>query len=57
MWELEKSAANPTLRVAYAISKVLGVEVTDIWPNTTDVIEETITVRRVVHNKIMKAEK
>lgn len=50
IWELEKPSANPTLKTAYALSKVLGVEVTDIWPNTVEIIEETITVRRVVHN-------
>jgi DNA-binding XRE family transcriptional regulator len=50
MWELEKPSANPTLKTAYALSRVLGVEVTDIWPNTVEIVEETITVRRVVHN-------
>lgn len=50
MWELEKPGANPTLKTAYAISMVLGVAVTDIWPNTVQIVEETITVRRVVHN-------
>lgn len=57
MWNLEKSSANPTLRAAYIISKALGVDVTDIWLNTVEITEETITVRRVVHNKIMKAGK
>ena len=48
IWQLGKSLANPTLRTAYIISKVLGVELEEIWPNTVEVVEETITVRRVV---------
>jgi len=47
MWELERTTANPTLKTAYAISKVLGVDVYAIWPNTVEIVEETITVRRV----------
>lgn len=50
MWTLEKATSNPTLKTAYTIAKVLGVEVTDIWPNTVEIVEETITVRRAVHN-------
>ena len=47
MWELEQQRAEPRLNTAYAIAKVLGVEVHDIWPNEVQIIEETITVRRV----------
>lgn len=50
MWQLEKPTANPTLKTAYAIAKILGVDVTDIWPNTVEIAETTIVVRRVVRN-------
>jgi len=45
---LEHESANPTLNTAYAISAVLGVEVTDIWPNDVEVVSEEKIVRRVV---------
>lgn len=48
MHELEKESANPTLTTAYSIAKVIDKSVYDIWPDTTKIIEETITVRRVV---------
>lgn len=44
---LEKDSANPTLKTAYSLAKILGVTVYDIWPDTIEVIEETITVRRI----------
>jgi DNA-binding XRE family transcriptional regulator len=44
---LESDKANPTLKNAYAISKILNVAVDDIWPNSIEVVEETKTVRRV----------
>ena len=44
---LEGPKANPTLKTAYRISVVLGVPVTDIWPNTMQFVEEIITVRRL----------
>lgn len=47
MYHLESDAASPTLSTAYAIAKVLNVEVTDIWPNTLEVVEETVVVRRL----------
>ena len=47
MHELEKDSANPTLKTAYSVAKILGVTVYDIWPDTIEVIEETITVRRI----------
>lgn len=43
---MEKDS-NPTLRLAYAISRVLDAQVYDIWPDTTEIVEETIVVRRV----------
>ena len=46
---LETNESNPTLRLAYAVSKVLGLSVYDIWPDTTEIVEETITIRRVKH--------
>lgn len=50
LWELEQPFANPTLKTAYAIAGVLGVSVTEIWPNTAEIIEETVTIRRVVNS-------
>lgn len=47
MHELEKATANPTLKTAYSIAKVLDVSVYDIWIDTTEIVEETITVRRI----------
>ena len=46
IWELEKGA-NPSLRRAYIISTVLDLPVYEIWPDETEIIEETITLRRV----------
>ncbi len=46
--QLETGVANPRLNTAYAISTVLGVSITDIWPNDLKVEETTITVRRLV---------
>ena len=46
--ELEKNGgSSPTLKTAYAIAKVLDKTVYEIWPDTTEIITETITVRRV----------
>jgi DNA-binding XRE family transcriptional regulator len=44
---LEKPNANPTLKTAYSIAAVLNVPVTDIWEPRIEVVEETITVRRL----------
>ncbi len=44
---LEKGTSSPRLDTAYKISKVLELEVTEIWPNTFIVIEETITIRKL----------
>lgn len=49
-WALEKGTSNPTLPTAYAIAKVLDKTVYMIWPDETKIIEETVTVRRVVLN-------
>lgn len=47
--DLEKETGSaPTLPTAYAIACVLGKSVYDIWPDETQVVEETIVVRRVV---------
>ncbi len=48
LWQLEKPTANPTLKTAYAIAKILGVDITDIWPNTIKIVEEITVVRRVM---------
>lgn len=47
IWELEKATANPTLKTAYSIAAVLDVAVIDIWEPQVQVVEETITVRRI----------
>jgi DNA-binding XRE family transcriptional regulator len=44
---LEKGLSVPTLATAYRIANVLGKSVYDIWPDTTEIVEETIIVRRV----------
>lgn len=48
MHQLEKESGSiPKISTAYAIAKVFGKTVYDIWPDTTEIIEETIIVRRV----------
>ena len=45
---LEKQdASSPTLATAYAISSVLDKTVYEIWPNTVEIVEQTILVRRI----------
>ena len=46
---LEKESSDPTLPTAYAIANVLNKKVYDVWPDSTEVIEEemTVKVRRV----------
>ena len=48
IYQLEKSNSSPTLKTAYLISAVVGKTVYQIWPDTTEIVEETITVRRVI---------
>lgn len=48
--DLEKGKNKPTLRTAYALCNVLSMSVYDIWPDTTEIVEETITIRRVKFN-------
>lgn len=43
----EIGVRSPRLATAYTIAKILNVEVTAIWPNTVEVIEETVIIRRV----------
>ena len=46
--DLEKETGScPKLSTAYGISSVLGKTVYEIWPDTTEIIEETIIVRRI----------
>lgn len=47
IYQLEQPEANPMLKTAYAIAEVLDVEVTEIWPNPFEVVEETVTIRRI----------
>lgn len=46
--QLEKGKCGPNLSTAYRISKVLDCNVYDIWPDTTKIIEKTVTFRCVV---------
>jgi len=50
-WTLEQGKSSPTLKTAYAISNILNVNVYDIWPDNTEIIEETIVIRRVKQNE------
>jgi len=45
---LEKGESSPTIKTAYLIANVLNKSVYDIWPDTTEIIEETVTIRRCV---------
>jgi len=45
---LENGTSSPTLTTAYAICCVLDKTVYEIWPDTTEVVTETIEIRRVV---------
>ena len=45
--ELQGKDKSPSLKLAYAISKVFDVNVYDIWPNEIEVVEETVVIRRV----------
>ena len=47
IWELEQDEPNPSLRTAYALAKVLNESVYDIWPDTTEIEVEKVTIRRV----------
>ena len=47
IWKLEQPDLMPNLTTAYAIAKVLGKTVYDIWPDTTEVEVEKVTIRRV----------
>jgi DNA-binding XRE family transcriptional regulator len=46
-WTLEEDRSSPTLATAYAIAKVLDKTVYDIWPDETEIVEETIIVRKI----------
>lgn len=48
MYDLEQQdGCCPTLTTAYAIAKVLDKSVYDVWPDTAEIIEETITIRKI----------
>lgn len=47
IWTLEQGESAPRLDTAYKIAKVLGVTVYEIWPDYTEVIEETVIKRRL----------
>lgn len=48
---LEKETGScPKLSTAYGIANVLGKTVYEVWPDTTEIVEETIIVRRIKTN-------
>lgn len=48
IWELEQQRdISPKLSTAYLISNVLLCSVYDLWPDATETVEETITIKRV----------
>ncbi len=48
MHDLEsESSPVPGLLLAYKLAKVLDKTVYDIWPDTVEIVEETIILRRV----------
>jgi len=50
--DLEKEeGSTPKLSNAYAISKVLGKNVYDVWPDQTEIVEETVILRRISTKK------
>lgn len=53
VYELERGS-EPRIGTAYAVAKALDVSVYDIWPDSTEVIEEIVTVRRVVKRNVSK---
>jgi transcriptional regulator with XRE-family HTH domain len=48
VWNLEQGLSYPQLDNAYKMAKVLNVGVYDVWPVTFEMIEETITIHRIV---------
>jgi len=46
--QLEHGRSMPNLRTAYAVAKIFDLTVYDIWPDDTQIVEETVTVKRVV---------
>ena len=49
MHDLEKETGScPKLSTAYAIAKVLDKTVYEIWPDETEIVVETVTIRRVI---------
>ena len=58
MHDLEKeSGSSPKLTTAYAIAKVLDKSVYEIWPDETEIIVETVTIRRVIEKPQIKTYK
>ena len=48
----ENQRNGPTLKAAYAIAAILDKTVQEIWPDTTEIVEEeTVTVRRIIAYK------
>lgn len=47
VYELEKGS-EPRIFTAYAVSKALGCRVYEIWPDTSEIVEEVVIVRRIV---------
>lgn len=53
---LESGRQEPRIGTAYRIARVLGVPVYEVWPDDTNVVEETVVRRRIVQAE-MKREK
>ncbi len=54
IYQLEKATSYPRLDTAYRVGQVLNVSVYEIWPDMTEIMEETITIRRVVDSSPYK---
>lgn len=46
IWELENKKSSPSLRISYAISRALGVNIADIFPDDQVYDQEIIKVVR-----------
>ncbi len=46
IYDLEGESV-PMITTAYAMANILGVSIYDIWPDTTEIEVEKVTIRRV----------
>lgn len=46
IWELENKDSNPSLSKAYAIAKILGFKITDVFPDPNNyIVEKLLTIK------------